>query len=266
MPKSAAFAPSSSSTDTESGSGDILSKLPRFAQQYLRTLADSPNTRRNYLYALSEFFRVVPKDPVKVKILFKNPIPKFEWVGITAEDPSLTAIPATVSVAPTEITNDAVLGKLNRCIPWDDLPRILQAARAISFCQYLLFKIFVYTGIRSGELSTIRHINVRVDSRWVGTGVEPGNRKGNRKVHTEQDKHSKLQPYFLTEDLAEEVRQWDDQQELNYPAHEWLFPEKEGVGHIRSRTFDLWVRALSTKLAITSLPTGSGFYFNVPHQ
>ncbi len=68
MTKSAAFAPSGSGSDPDSGSGDLLSKLARLAQQYLKTLADRPNTRRNYLYALSDFFRVVPKDPVKVKL------------------------------------------------------------------------------------------------------------------------------------------------------------------------------------------------------
>jgi hypothetical protein len=59
---------------------------------------------------------------------------------------------------------------------------------------------------------------------------------------------------FLTEELAEELRQWNTQQELNYPANEWLFPGKGGVGPVKSHTFDLWARAISTKLGITFTP------------
>ena len=111
--------------------------------------------------------------------------------------------------------------------PSPHLEEILKVLGASSEIQQTLFATLAFTGMRSGELRTLRHEDVDLKNNWIyiksREGAERTKTGESRKIPI----HAKLLPYLKKQTPSSSLWYFNAQASRKYPAGEhWIDPKK----------------------------------------
>ncbi len=261
------------SRGTYTGAASNYAKLPEIAQRFLDTHANSSASVITYASLLAEFFGFVNKAPEAVTIhdwdafvghlnakvnphtgapvsmshlksmhaavtsFYEFAQPRYMRAGV----PFVIPVPKFKYAGFAPRVNTHHVNKDAKLLSRPDMARVLHAARGRGYAKYLMFLIKKHTGMRAGEVVSIKIADVHLAERWIGTCVEDGARKSNK------DGVEPL-PFFIPQFLADEIRIYLIQLQYTYPSNVWLFP---GHGtHVHARTLEGIVRDIASETGI----------------